>query len=59
MMASLSDELESESKVMPLTLLGMPLGYSLLSFLNFIPIGVVSTLVNFCGNKDNVSRCTS
>lgn len=28
-LASWGDELESESKVMPLTLLGMPLGYSL------------------------------
>jgi len=59
LMASLSDELESESKVEPLTLLGMPLGYSLLSFLNFIPIGIVSTLINFCGNEDNVARCLS
>ena len=38
------DELESESKVMPLTLLGMPLGYSL--FLDCIRSEGISRIRN-------------
>ncbi|CAE7496887.1 unnamed protein product [Symbiodinium natans] len=57
LISCLGDELESEGKVLPLTLLGMPLGWSLLSVLQFIPIGVMTTLTQFCGNSATAYRC--
>ncbi|CAE7905694.1 unnamed protein product [Symbiodinium sp. KB8] len=59
LISCLGDELESEGKVLPLTLLGMPLGWSLLSVLQFIPIGVMTTLLQFCGNAETADRCVN
>ncbi|CAE7339892.1 unnamed protein product [Symbiodinium sp. CCMP2592] len=59
LISCLGDELESEGKVLPLTLLGMPLGWSLLSVLQFIPIGVMTTLLQFCGNDATADRCVN
>ncbi|CAE7679846.1 unnamed protein product [Symbiodinium pilosum] len=43
MLGALGEELDFEGKVRPLTLFGLRLGWSLLSALNFIPLGVATT----------------
>ena len=49
------DELESESKVAPLTLLGMPLGYSL--FLDCSSEGITQSQNKFHESRQQTSRC--
>jgi len=51
------EELDFEGKVRPLTLFGLRLGWSLLSALNFIPLGIATTVFSFCSAEETKARC--
>ncbi|CAE7348075.1 unnamed protein product [Symbiodinium natans] len=55
--AAVCEELDFEGKVKPLTLFGLRLGWSLLSALNFIPLGVGTTVFSFCSSEETKARC--
>jgi len=55
----LCDSIEAEHKADPITLVGMYCGYSLLSALYFLPLGVFTTLFNFCAASETAWRCTT
>mmetsp|Transcript_10301 Transcript_10301/g.24771 ORF Transcript_10301/g.24771 Transcript_10301/m.24771 type:complete len:711 (+) Transcript_10301:54-2186(+) len=59
LISGICEELDFEGKVKPLTLLGLRLGWSLLSALNFIPLGIGTTVYSFCTNELTEARCWS
>ncbi|CAE7571107.1 unnamed protein product [Symbiodinium pilosum] len=56
LISALCEELDFEGKVKPLTLFGLRLGWSLLSALNFIPLGIATTVFSFC-SESGQDRC--